>query len=216
MLKKTSLLLASAAAIALVGCGAPAGIPSATSTSTEIVADAGHRGGHSAVIDLRHAFAAQAVVHRWELADITDYYVTLAEVKPGSTPTIAGDATYQPDGYADAKPGGLSVQLSAAQSRARFTGLLAGRQYAAFIVVQGRKNGSADPLTILNKDQGYLVQGQLIDFTATQDIESFQTITATITLDDVLFSGTGDVAIDEVVSGGFADPEDPVDGAPVE
>jgi hypothetical protein len=214
MLNPSKLLLVSAAAIALVGCGLPAGIPS-VSTPSEIVADAGHGGARSAVIDLRHAFATQAQVHRWERADVVEYHVTLAELKTGSSAQVAGDESFQAAGYADAKTGGLSVRLSAAQSKARFTGLLAGRQYAAFIVVKGRKNGTADPLSILNHQQGYRVPGQVIDFTGAQDVENFQTISATLTLDDVLFAGTGDVTIDEVVAGGYTDPIEPVDGAPV-
>lgn len=213
-MKKIATLILAASVLGLGGCGMPAGL-SSLSVAPEVVADAGNAGAKSAIIDLKEAFAAQATVHRWVLEDIVRYNVTLAEVSPGSEAVVAGDETFLALGFADAKAGGLSAALTSAASKVRFTGLKAGKMYAAFIVVEGRKKGSGDPLKILNKTQGYLVKNQLIDFTGGNDLEESQRITASIRLDDVPFSGTGEVAIDDVTDGTYSNPTGPVSGAPV-
>lgn len=207
-------VIGAVAALALAGCGSPVGLAPAAERPLG-VADAGHGGGRMATVDLTHAFAAQALVHRWVKEDVFRYHVTLVEQAPESTAFVAGDPEFRAPGFADAKAGGLAVTLTALQRQARFTGLSAGKRYVAFVVVEGRKHGSTDPLTILNKQAGYEVLGQAFDFTGGQDVEDSQAITATIRLDDVTFDGKGQVAIDGVTPGSYQNTTEPVSGHPV-
>ena len=212
-MKKLTTVLVSASVLSLVGCGAPVGI-FPLSVESIVMADAGHIGARSATIDLTHAFEAQAKVHRWVKEDVVNYHVTLAEVAPGSQAIVAGDEAFKAQDFADAMEGGLSVVLTSSSSKAKFTGLSAGKKYAAFIVVEGREKGSSDPLRILNQQQGYQVQGQFIDFTGENDFNDSQSIAATPKLDDVAFSGTGRVSIDQVTDGTYLQPTGPVTGTP--
>lgn len=211
-MKKITPLILAASVLGLVGCGMPAGLPSVSETPM-VVADAGNEGAKSATIDLTHAFEAQAIVHRWVKADVVNYHVTLAEVAAGKQAKVAGDDAYMPLGFADAKENGLSIVLTSTTSKARFTGLKAGKKYAAFIVVEGRKNGTQDALQILNRQQGYQVGGRLIDFTAENDVDDDQSIQASITLDEVTFSGKGRVSIDKVNDGSYVNGG-PISGGP--
>lgn len=213
----------------LLACVRPTGT-ALTTQPPVVVADAGLGGGQEVSFQLtpQRARRLQAMVHRWTASDVVRYYVTLAEVSPSDTAELAGPwyaeaGDLVATGVRDVLDGApLSIELDPTQlqSRARFVGLPHGKRYRAFVVAEAQ-NPLDEERSIVNRQQGFLVKDPetaeplLIDFTADQDVEDDQAIEVQISLDNVLFSGNGDVAIGEVTDGGYTDPTAAPSGSPV-
>ena len=144
-------------------------------------------------------FDTQAIVHRWVVADVFQYDVTLKVWDAKINAYV--DFT---DGFGRPQPlTVVALQKGASkQDKAVFKGLSQGKKYRAFVVAKGNKGGTA-PETVLNAKTSTTAD---FDFTAKQDVEDTLTEKAKIEFDSVAFSGNANVVIETPDEGTYSNP----------
>jgi hypothetical protein len=144
-------------------------------------------------------FDTQAIVHRWVVADVFQYDVTLKVWDAKANAYVDFK-----DGFGRPQPLTVVAQQKGAskQDKAVFKGLSQGKKYRAFVVAKGNKGGTA-PETVLNAKTSTTAD---FDFTAKQDVEDTLTEKTKIVFDSVAFSGNAGVVIETPDEGTYSNP----------